>query len=293
MSVIKKHVNDIRQTFQAYVRSSIFTGIIAPGHFYSYCMAMEKPHINAALVERCPCSISLLAQEAGLRFARQAANSKTQLQRQKLLDIAMKFYELDEGASIRKSTKHNYQNLIRYIDLDIIEHLVRKQLDSSTVPQWGRNDGKKLLRQFALSDCDTIADFINEIRNGGKRLKEQKFNHSRTRGVIYLSETNLNAARRGNVVVKIGRTENLAARVRALPGYREGCEVRHWHCNDIVSAENEALSAISKDKIQQPFNCGKTARARSQEFYEIPTTHFNYISEMVKKIVQSYNSAKK
>lgn len=288
----------IRETFNDFIESEHFNGVVTPGDFYDFCKIKSRSEINQNLLNRMPFSVQDLAEEVKLESYGQKSNAKTQEQRIRLISKA---FSILESTKIKDSESFNdyfdvendAKELLRYVHKSTLFKLFEKKMDVALIPNWHRDRGKELLKMFAFSDVDDFKLFLKKLKtpNG---LLDLTVVPEASKGIVYSKETEYPPTVTGYIVVKLGKSEKTDSTRAVTPTDRElGHECRIFGTDDIQNAEAYALQQVHSDPLCKRYDLpGNSARSRNQEYFEIPTTHFNTFSNYVKSAAIRYLKSK-
>ncbi|MFD3318157.1 hypothetical protein ACE414_11020 [Alteromonas macleodii] len=275
--------------FNEYIKSKYFSGVVSPGEFYEFCRITERAEINQALITRLPISSETMAKELNLKFNETKPQGGTKEVRSNLLQEAFRIIDsnqLEVGSNLKNFFEKAEDNseLLKYVDLSSIYKLYEKKIIPSDIPNWTRDKGKEILKEFAFCNIDCFQEYLNKLKTPDGLL-ELKITEGVKKGVVYAKETQYSANTSGYIVVKLGQSEKQdLTRAITSNDIKLGHECRVFGTNDIDSAENQALSKVQLDPLCIPFNLpNRSPRSRNQEYYEIPLTHFNCFANYVKE----------
>ncbi|ENO8808982.1 hypothetical protein ACCE85_000944 [Photobacterium damselae] len=290
----KQNEHFIRKAFNDYIETDDFDGVVTPGSFYDYCKRTGRAEINQILLNRMPFSVQHLADEVNLIFEQQKANANTGEKRIRLITEAFLILESkkikhDESFNSHFDDKNDAKELLRYVQKSTLIKLFEKKIDINLIPNWSRAKGNELLKKFAYSDLDDFKVFLNKLKtpNG---LLELATKPETEKGIMYAKETEYLPTISGYIVVKLGNSKKTDLTRAVTPSdIRLGHECRIFGTDDIANAEEYALQQVHSDPLCKRYDLpNKSPRSRNQEYFEIPTTHFNTFSNYVKTSAKKY-----
>jgi len=286
----------ILNAFNDYINYDGFNGVITPGDFYSYCKDMGRSSIDQSLIHRVDAELGVeeMAKKVGLFFSETKAQKQVGPERQRLLTNAFTIiekYDVSRKSIASFIDDEDKGKLQKYVKIGNLKVLFNKGLDPTMVPNWPRNIGKDLLEKYANSDIQNFDEFLSKIKKP-ERLLEIKSSPKPEFGVLYAKETNFKSKKQGYIVVKVGKS-NKSDQTRSVSSQdiMSGFESRIYGTHDTANAEDEALRNIQSDHLCRAYIIdGKSPRSRSQELFELPSTHFDTFAQHVKNAARNYIS---
>ncbi|EGQ8919493.1 hypothetical protein GJ207_07885 [Vibrio parahaemolyticus] len=284
----------IREAFNDYIETDYFDGVVTPGGFYDYCKRTNRAEINKALLNRMPFSVQDLADKVSLIFDQQKANASTgekriRLIREAFLILESKKIKHDESFNSHFDDENDAKELLRYIQKATLIKLFEKKIDIDLIPNWSRAKGNELLKKFAYSNLDDFKVFLNILKTPNGLLDLSTLPVAE-KGIVYAKETEYLPTISGYIVVKLGNsTKSDLTRAVTSRDIKLGHECRIFGTDDIENAEEHALQQVHADPLCKRYDLpNRSPRSRNQEYFEIPTTHFNTFSNYVKTSAKRY-----
>jgi hypothetical protein len=290
MSTEERHIYNIKSMFNEFIASDAFNGVFTPGDFYKYSANNSHSEIHLGLINRLKVSLKEYCNDSGIQFDSNKAQDQIRAQRFKLLKMAFYAIDQDPNLTVTRHMSTNEQSMFgKYIGNNTAKKLHSKTIELAVIPAWSIKKGKELLSLFASSKIEEFDEFLKEIKISG-RLNNIPVKPDTIAGLIYFKETTNPSKKLGHIVVKVGKSEKkIDERCMSPQDISDGVEVRLWGVDDIKGAEDHALAKMNLDPLCEAYVFdGKSHRCRSQEFYEIPSTHLDTVAAYVKSAAKKY-----